>query len=143
MGRFRQRVPTDGGGGMKPYIRQHLINDGAITEQNVTRTPKQRHCAGCGRVVIAAITDTGFEIAVEPHPTTTAGELDVLMAGGETFALLDHGEMVWRSQHRINYASPDKERTHARHECGKAPPEINPTFAVKARRIDFDGPPTF
>ena len=128
---------------MKDHVRQHLISEGVLTEQNVTRTPKPRHCRDCGRVVIAAITDLGFEVSVEPYPTTTAGELDVLMGGGETFALLDHGEMVWRSQHRIGYASPDKERTHARHECGKAPPERNPTSTVKARRIDFDGPITY
>lgn len=127
---------------MKDHVRQHLINDGVLTEQNVTRTPRQRHCRHCGRVVIAAITDLGFEIAVEPMATTPAGELTALMNGGETYALLDHGELVWRSQHRIAYATPNKERTHAMHECGKAPPETNPLFIRKAKaRVDYDDIP--
>ena len=116
---------------MKDHVRQHLINDGVLTEQNVTRTPKQRHCRDCGRVVIAAITDLGFEVAVEPSATTTLGELTTLMNGGETYAQVA-GQLVWRSSHRINYRSPDEEQTHAMHECGKAPPEKNPLFEVKA-----------
>ena len=128
---------------MKDHVRQHLISEGVLTEQNVTRTPKPRHCRDCGRSVIAAITDLGFEVAVEPAPTTPAGELDVLMNGGETYALLDHGELVWRSQHRIAYATPNKERTHAMHECGKAPPEKNPIFGQKAKpvTVETDNPP--
>ena len=114
-------------------IKARLVADGQMSDQGVTRTPKQRHCRDCGRVVIAAITDLGFEVAVEPSATTTFGELTALMNGGETYALLDHGEMVWRSQHRIAYASPDKERTHAMHECGKAPPERNSLFEIKAK----------
>lgn len=125
---------------MKDHVRQHLISEGVLTEQNVTRTPKQRHCRDCGRVVIAAITDLGFEVAVEPFPTTPAGELQVLMGGGETYWVADHGEMVWRSQHRISYRNANEECTHARHECGKSPPETNPLFRKARTRTTFDGP---
>ena len=128
---------------MKDHVRQHLISEGVLTEQNVTRTPKPRHCRDCGRVVIAAITDLGFEIAVEPSATTPAGELDTLLSGGMTFALLDHGEMVWRDQRRITYRNADRERTHARHECGKSPPEVNPLFVKTHTSINDDGTPPF
>lgn len=124
-------------------IKARLVADGQMSDQGVTRTPKARHCRDCGRSVIAAITDLGFEIAVEPMATTPAGEFTALMNGGETYALLDHGEMVWRSQHRIAYATPNKERTHAMHECEKAPPEKNPIFGQKAKpvTVETDNPP--
>lgn len=128
---------------MKRHVRQHLISEGVLTEQNVTRTPKPRHCRDCGRVVIAAITDLGFEVAVEPSATAPAGELATLLSGGETYALLDHGEMVWRDQRRITYRNADRERTHARHECGKGPPEVNPLFVEMRTRTNFDGPIPF
>ena len=115
-------------------IKDRLVAEGDMTERNVTRTPKPRICRSCGRNVIAAITDCGFEVAVDPEPTTATGELATLLAGGETYALLDHGEMVWRDPRRIAYATPDRERTHARHRCGKAPPEVNPVHAPKQRR---------
>lgn len=122
-------------------IKARLIADGQMSEQDVTRTPKARHCRDCGRSVIAAITDLGFEVAVEPTPTTPAGELDVLMRGGETYALLEHGELVWRSRHRIAYRDADQEPTHAGHLCGKAPPEVNPNHRPRAKpRTNFDGP---
>lgn len=124
-------------------IKARLVEDGAMTEQQVTRTPKARHCRDCGRSVIAAITDLGFEIAVEPTPTTPAGELNTLINGGMTFAILDHGEMVWRDQRRIKYRDANKEPTHAKHQCGKAPPEKNPTFMKRKARTNFDGPPNF
>lgn len=124
-------------------IKDRLVADGAMTEQHVTRTPKPRHCRDCGRAVIAAITDLGFEITVEPNPTTPEGELTTLMNGGMTFALLDHGEMVWRSRHRIKYRDANNERAHAKHECGKAPPEKNPAFMKRKARTSFDGPPPF
>ena len=124
-------------------IKDQLIADGAMTEQHVTRTPKPRHCRDCGRAVIAAITDLGFEITVEPTPTTPAGELSALMNGGQTFAILDHGEMVWRSMHRIKYRDANKERAHAKHQCGINPPEINTLFTKKNTRIDYDGPIPF
>lgn len=116
-------------------VKDQLVLDGTMTEQNVTRTPKPRHCRHCGRAVIAAITDAGFEIAVEPTPTTPAGELHTLINGGKTFAILDHAEMVWRDIHRITYRDANKERTHAMHECEKRAPEINPIFAKAKTRI--------
>ena len=115
-----------------------------MTEQHVTRTPKPRHCRDCGRAVIAAITDLGFEITVEPNPTTPAGELATLINGGQTFAILDHGEMVWRDQRRIKYRDANKERAHAKHQCDKAPPENNPLHTKKkAHTTDYDGPPPY
>ena len=124
-------------------IKARLVEDGAMTEQQVTRTPKARHCRDCGRSVIAAITDLGFEIAVEPGATTPAGELDTLLSGGMTFAVLDHGELVWRDQRRIKYRDANNEPTHARHECGKAPPEKNPIFGqkIKPAIVETDTPP--
>ena len=124
-------------------IKARLVEDGAMTEQQVTRTPKARHCRDCGRSVIAAITDLGFEVAVEPSATTPAGELDTLLSGGMTFAILDHGEMVWRDQRRIKYRDANKEPTHAKHQCGINPPENNPLHAKRNTRIDFDGPIPF
>lgn len=135
------RELSTGGGGVKGHVRQHLINDGVLTEQNVTRTPRQRHCRDCGRIVIAAITDLGFEAAVEPTPTTPAGELHVLLTGGRTYALV-YGELVWRNHHRIEHRDANNETTHAMHECGKAPPEIHPAFLEKQKHIsDSDKPP--
>lgn len=124
-------------------IKDKLVADGAMTEQNVTRTPKPRHCRHCGRAVIAAITDLGFEIAVEPTPTTPAGELHTLIGGGKTFAILPWGEMVLRDQYRIAYRDADREPTHAMHQCEKNAPEINPLFTKARRRIDLDGPIPF
>ena len=93
---------------------------------------------------IAAITDAGFEITVEPSATTPAGELSVLMNGGMTFALLDHGEMVWRSKHRIKYRDANNERVHAKHECDKRAPENNPLFVKgNTRTTDYDVPPPY
>lgn len=110
--------------------RDHLIADGTMTEQGVTRTPKPRHCRHCGRAVIAAITVDGFEVAVEPFPTTIAGELHTLMAGGQTYALLPDA-MILRSWWRIKGADANSETVHAKHECGKAPPEIHPAYKAK------------
>lgn len=124
-------------------IKDRLVADGTMTEQSVTRTPKPRHCRHCGRAVIAAITDAGFEVAVEPTPTTPAGEFAVLYQGGRTYALLEHGEMVWRSIHRIQFHDANNEPTHAMHECDKAAPEINPLFIRRRIQIDFDGPIPF
>lgn len=114
-------------------IKDRLVAEGDMTERNVTRTPRPRICRSCGRDVIAAITDCGFEVAVDPEPTTATGELATLLAGGETYALLDHGEMVWRDPRRIAYATPDRERAHARHDCDRPPPETNPAFATPRR----------
>lgn len=125
-------------------IRDRLVAEGDMTERNVTRTPKLRVCRSCGRDVIAAITDLGFEVAVDPEPTTTLGELTVLLAGGETYAVLPWGEMVWRTQHRIAWATPDEERSHARHDCDRSPPEVNPAFTPRRRtRASTDGPIPF
>lgn len=125
-------------------IKDRLVADGTMTERNATRTPKPRVCRSCGRDVIAAITDLGFEVAVDPTPTTTLGELAVLATGGETYALLPWGEMVWRTQHRIAWATPDTEATHARHDCGRAPPEPHPGHQHPAKkRPTFDGPPPY
>lgn len=115
-------------------IQQSLINQGVMTEQGVTRTPRQRHCSGCGRVVVAAITDLGFEVAVDPLPLTIEGELDALVAGRETYALLDHGELVWRNHHRITFRSADEEQAHALHECDRSQqPEVNEKFLPKKK----------
>lgn len=122
-------------------VKDSLVRDGAMTEQGVTHTPKPRHCATCGRAVIAAITDMGDEIAVEPTPTTPAGELSTLINGGQTFALLGHGEMVRRDQWRIEYRDANNEPTHAMHECGKPAPEINPAFTRFNRRPLPENPP--
>ncbi|WP_346007273.1 hypothetical protein [Janibacter terrae] len=124
-------------------VREHLINDGVMTEQNVTRTPKPRHCLHCGRAVIAAITDLGFEVAVEPTPTTPLGELHVLLAGGATYTLLPWGEMVHRDKRRITHRDANNERVHAQHQCGNAPPEINPLFPAKRIHIEFPDQPPF
>lgn len=117
-------------------VKDHLIADGAMSEQGVTHTPKPRHCRHCGRAVIAAITDLGFEVAVEPTPTTPAGELGELMAGGQTYAIV-YGQMVWRNSHRIQYRDANNETTHAMHQCGKAPPETHPAFLAKKARTEW------
>lgn len=126
-------------------IKDRLVAEGDMTERDVTRTPKPRVCRSCGRDVIAAITDLGFEVAVDPTPTTTTGELATLISGGQTYALLNHGELVWRSHHRIAWATPDTEPTHAQHDCGRAPPETHPGHRprAKTRRTNFDGPIPF
>lgn len=114
-------------------VRESLIQNGAMTEQNVTHAPKPRHCANCGRAVIAAITDMGDEIAVEPTPTTPHGELTTHLTGGATYALLPWGEMVRRDQYRIAHRDANNEQTHAQHQCGKAPPEIHPAYVEKQK----------
>ena len=123
-------------------VKESLVRDGAMTEQNVTRTPKARHCSRCGRAVIAAITDLGFEVAVEPTATTPAGELHTHLAGGETFAVLDHGELVRRDHRRIAYRDANHEPTHARHRCGHPPPEPSARYA-KEGRAALPTEPTF
>lgn len=123
-------------------IKDRLIADGAMTEQQVTHTPKPRHCRKCGRAVIAAITDLGFQIAVEPTPTTPRGELHVLMAGGRTFAIIAN-TMIWRDQYRIAFHDANTETTHAMHQCGKAPPETNPLFTQKNARPEYPDKPPF
>lgn len=100
-------------------IQDRLVADGAMSEQGVTRTPKARHCAGCGRVVIAAITDCGFEVAVDPYPLTPRGELEAAIADVDIFAVLDHGEMVRRDKHRIAFKDANNESAHPCHECGR------------------------
>lgn len=125
-------------------IKDRLVAEGDMTERDVTRIPKPRVCRSCGRDVIAAITDLGFEVAVEPTPTTALGELRTLAEGGATYALLPWGEMVRRSQHRIAWATPDTEPTHAQHDCGRSPPEIHPNHRPRAQsRTNFDGRPPF
>lgn len=119
-------------------IQEHLINDGVMTEQGVTRTPKPRHCRDCGAAVIAAITDLGLEVAVHPTPTTPGGELGALMAGSATYALLDHGEMVHRDQYRIAKRNADQECTYIQHVCGMPQPERNTHFIKEKHEIDSD-----
>ena len=117
-------------------VRDHLVNDGAMTEQGVTRTPNPRHCRDCGRAVIAAIDANGFETAVEPTPTTPAGELGVLLAGGRTYALI-HGGMHYRNARRIEYHDANSENVHAMHQCGKPPPETHPEFLEKKKKREW------
>lgn len=117
-------------------VRDRLIAEGAMTEQQVTHTPKPRHCRHCGRAVIAAITDIGFEIAVEPTPTTPRGELHVLMAGGRTFAIIAN-TMIWRDQYRIAFHDANTETVHAMHQCGIFPPETHPSHTAKKARVEW------
>lgn len=111
-------------------IKDQLIADGAMDEQHVTRTPKARHCRHCGRAVIAAITDDGFTVAVEPTPTTPAGELHTLMNGGKTFTVKTDA-VILRTWWRIKSADANSEPVHAKHQCDKAPPEIHPSHTAK------------
>ncbi|WP_191565147.1 hypothetical protein [Janibacter melonis] len=106
---------------MSPAPRQrvldHLIADGTITEQGVTRTARNRHCRSCRRIVLAAITDLGIEIALDPPALTPLGELQAHTAGVHTYAVLPWGEMVRRTPSRITHRDAAHEESHAQHEC--------------------------
>lgn len=122
---------------MSPAPRQrvldHLIADGTITEQGVTRTARSRHCRTCRRVVLAAITDLGFEIALDPPALTPLGELQAQAAGVHTYAVLPWGEMVRRTIGRITRRNAADEECHAQHECSRK--AQFDAFPFQAKRI--------
>lgn len=125
-------------------VTDHLIATGTMTEQHVTRRPRLRHCGHCGLVVLAAISDAGFTIAVWPWPTTAYGELDALMRALPTYTHHSDDGLYRRDDFRIRGNNTDRVQVHVTHRCGDPPPPLNPAHAVVAReRLPADALPPF
>lgn len=124
-------------------VKRTLIAKGLMDHQGVTATPKARHCRRCGAAVIAAIDDDGLTTAVDPHPTTVAGELAALLAGIRTYTHIPGYRLLHRRAGRIRMNDPDEYDVLIGHRCRNPPPPINPNRERPRKEYDDDAPPPF
>lgn len=121
---------------MQRHVQDTLIANGVMTSGFITRKAKYRHCPrGCGLIVLTAIDDIGFTTTCDPHPTTTLGELQALLAGRRTYTTVGE-ELVYRAAHRIVARDTDREPVYVQHECGIPPPPTN-ELHVKRKCIEY------
>ena len=125
--------------GMDQRVRAHLIGEGIITEQGLTRTPKHRRCPTCREIIYGAIDDLGLDALASAWPVTVAAELAAHMAGRRTWSHVA-GQLVARYWDRIETRSANDEPVHVAHTCGIPPPETN-TLWMKAPPPEYTNPP--
>lgn len=104
---------------LAPHVFAHLVREGTMTTDRLTRTPAPRACRTCHAPVIAAIEDeTAGATRVEVHPAflTPLGELQAASTGVPTFEFTNQG-MHWRDPHRIAGHPAHTVPVMAEHSC--------------------------
>lgn len=115
---------------MPDWLTHHLIAKGVMTESRLTRNARPRRCTRCGTYTLVGLdADTlAFEAHAEPTPTTSAGELQALLAGRRTWTL-HHGRLEQRDADDIRLDPADQAgNIHAEHTCGSPPLPVHPAF---------------
>lgn len=123
-----------------PWLQQHLIAEGHVTEKGLTRTPQQRTCRDCGQRLLAGIDRSGFDAWTWAWPTTTTGELAAVLRGVPTWHLSAHGGLIYRSSHTIAAKPASDVAVHVGHRCGDPPPPAASVTATAAAPT-YDHPP--
>ena len=116
---------------MPAWLTRHLIQTGAMTEDRITKHAQHRRCPTCGLFTLVGLDDLlPSRIAVDPLPTTSAGELFALLTGRRSFAL-DVDELYERTAGRLLYRPADTHPVYITHECHSLPLPINERFMPK------------
>lgn len=78
---------------MIPWLKQHLIDAGHLTETGLTRTARPRRCRSCNQPVIAGLDNDrcALEVHADPVPLSALGEALALLEGRRTVALAHEG----------------------------------------------------
>ena len=131
---------------MPAWLTRHLIQTGVIvvdplTTDRITKNAQHRRCPNCGLFTLVGLDEFPHRIAVDPLPTTSAGELFALLTGRRSFAL-DSGELYERTAGRLLYRPADTHPAYAEHQCGSPPLPINQRF-IPAQPEDLNGEPPF
>lgn len=125
---------------MPAWLADKLIDDGTMTSDRVTKHAKPRRCPDCHLFTLIGLDEFPHRVAVDPQPTTSAGELFALLTGRRTFAL-DCGELYERTAGRLAYRPADTTPVYASHQCGSPPLPVNEKFITHPPITD--GPPPF
>jgi hypothetical protein len=126
---------------MPKWLADKLILDGVMTSDRVTKHARPRRCPTCHLYTILGLDEFPHRVAVDPLPTTSAGELFALLTGRRSFAL-DAGELYERTAGRLLFRPADTHPVYATHQCGSLPLPVNERFMPKPQEKQ-DGPPPF
>lgn len=92
----------------------------------VKMSTTRRRCSRCGRKVIAGLSESGFDVELDPIELDPRGELAVTVAGGRTFT---HYTWADRIAHRGADAirkrpagSHPRQAVRAAHDCARPSP---------------------
>lgn len=94
----------------------------------VTTKASERSCS-CGGAILAGLAE-GRAVQVDATPLDRTGEIQALLDGRWTFALLRCGELVHRHEGRIRHGLAG-ESIHAQHRC---PPTYTQPTLIGATR---------
>jgi hypothetical protein len=126
---------------MPAWLERHLIQTGVMTSDHVTKHARHRRCPNCGLFTLVGLDEYPKRVAVDPIPTTTAGELFALLTGRHTYALDGH-ELYERTAGRLEHRRADDTPVYATHQCHSPPLPINERF-IPAQPEDLNGEPPF
>lgn len=103
---------------LDPYVFRHLVNQGVMTRDRVTRKPTPRACRDCHTPVIAVLTDETptTRLDLTPHFLTPLGELQAALAGAPTFEWSD-GVIFTRYPERVRGRPANTARALVAHSC--------------------------
>jgi len=122
---------------MPAWLERHLIQTGVMTEDRVTKHARHRRCPTCGLFTLVGLDELPRKVAVDPLPTTSAGELFALLTGRRSFAL-DVNELYERTAGRLLFRPADTHPVYITHQCGSIPLPVNTKFMPK-KPADTDG----
>lgn len=89
---------------MNPWLIDHLVRSGALTESGLTRRARPRRCPGCGTWTLAGLDADvcALEAHADPTPLTPLGEVAALLGGVRTVELVNSG-----GRHQLEQRLPD------------------------------------
>lgn len=112
-----------------PWLVDHLVHTGVMTETGLTRRARPRPCPHCSTWVITGLdADTlALEAACDPQPLNTLGEAMALVAGRRTLNLTrTRGrlelEQRWADHVESQPAGTGRADVLAEHVCGQPIP---------------------
>ena len=126
---------------MPTWLLNQLIKAGTMTADRVTKKARPRRCPDCGMFTLVGLDEILYRVAVDPMPTTTAGECFALLTGRASYAL-DGPELYERTARRLTYRRADDHATYVTHECHSPPLPVNVKF-LPMKPAPQDGEPPF
>jgi len=100
---------------MPTWVAEHLIADGTMTRDRVTKTAKPRTCQKCWARVLTGLDEIGRRTEVDPTPINNLGECFALLTGRATYGIF-YGELPRPSPpargqvHRSDQTNPNRRR---------------------------------